>query len=230
MNFTRLRRTFVLRAIALVLTVLTMASCHPAFVPPFTSETPFDQSDKWGLVVTGLSCNCPTDADIFFVHWFAYDAGKQSVLAPLDSSEPVGWTPGFALAGGLPRDMRYSIMRLPPGDYILGAATIVKNGQGLLGDKQRSFETRFIGSEESLKSLVPMIWSAEARSTANSPAPRVTVKAGEILYIGNYSFDVDGKYRSSLPKSSSDMTTAGAKLKKFPNVHGDMRMAEIRTK
>jgi hypothetical protein len=204
-----------------------LVSCHPAFVPGFALEDPYDQNDKWGLVVMGLGCDAAVDSDILFVHWYAYDRDKQSIIAPLESKEPVGWTPGLSRKGRNPGQITYSVARLPPGNYVLGAATTVKNVEVLGTRGQQSHETRFFGSNESLSSPVPMIWSSEARSTAGVRVPRITVKAGEIIYIGDYLFEVDSEYIARLRNFSVGPDKAKEILKNFPNVHGEMKLGEV---
>jgi len=215
------------KMIALTLALNLLAACHSPFVPPVTRDTSFDQHDKWGLVVMGLACDSVVEQDIFFVHWYAYDKGKQSIIPPLDSKEPVGWLPGLK---GTSHEPHYSVIRVPPGDYILGAATSVKNGTGWFHDQQFSYESRFFGSQANIDSLVPMVWSAEGRSTASSTAPRISVKAGEIVYVGDYFFSVDSQRKAKLVRISFDMDRAKAALKPFANVTGEMRRAEVSSK
>lgn len=208
-------------ALALLLAA-GLAGCTKLHVEPLQATYNFTPQDDWGLVVMGLkpAQRPPLDTNFFAVFWQRYDVAKQTVIPAPAKDVPLV----FNLARGFRHDqtdidttMRYGVTRVPPGDYVAAQIMVQKlvnarNTQELTrtyGNQDKPVAANFLASDDQL-------------SVANRDVPRITVKAGEIIYAGDFIIDAN-VFPVKIVGIEQNPARAREELAKRPNLQGELR-------
>ncbi|MEK9969907.1 MAG: hypothetical protein VW600_12280 [Ferrovibrio sp.] len=205
-----------------VLLMAGLTGCSRLHVEPLTAAYNFTPKDDWGLVIMGLAAAQKPQSNTNFmgVFWQRYDVAKQTVIPAPAKDVPLV----FNLARGFRHDqagtdtmVRYGVTRVPPGDYVATDIMVqrVSNERNIqehsrtYGYQKEPVAANFLASDEQL-------------SVANRDVPRITVKPGEIVYVGDFVIDAN-TFPVKIVRIEQNPERAREELAKRPNLQGELR-------
>ncbi|QDO96614.1 hypothetical protein FNB15_04685 [Ferrovibrio terrae] len=208
-------------ALALLLAA-GLAGCTKLHVEPLQATQVFTPQDEWGLVVMGLAAaqKPPANTNFMAMFWQRYDVARQTVIPAPAKDVPLV----FNLARGFRHDqtgtdttIRYGVTRVPPGDYVatdimvqkIANERTIQEHSRTYGNQDKPVAANFLASDDQL-------------SVAGREVPRITVKPGEIVYVGDFSIDAN-VFPVKIVRIEQNPARAKEELAKRPNLQGELR-------
>jgi len=222
----------LITGIALVSVAVVLSGCVGLYVDATKPGYVFNEKDDWGMVIVGYgpAGKPPETISQLGLNFNRYDVATQQ-LAPAPAKEVplvLAVSRNFNMENyDRHEKIGHMITRVPPGDYALSKILVNRRDRGALGTNE---VTGTYGDQEK-PANINVFATKEQLSIAGRKIPRFTVRAGEVLYVGDYRFDISG-FPAKIDSVTFDRAAAEEALNRWRRVMtitGEMKSATIRT-
>ena len=185
-----------------ILALLAVAACAGGSRYQATPQTSFDAQSADGLVVVGMKGTGPRQTNALGME-LAYPSFSLTWVRTEKSADGTWGTfttvPRFANVGNV-RDLNHTAYTVPPGRYFLHRLTVVQQTGNLITTRRITLR--------------------------RDPGLGFEVKAGEIVYVGDFMIDA-----LAIPPRIEDHThddaAAAATIKLYTKIKGEVRYAPL---
>jgi hypothetical protein len=189
------------RAVA-ILAVIALAACVGGSRHQATPQTSFDTQSTDGLVVVGMKGTGPRITNTIGLE-IAYPGFSLTWIRTEKDAEGM-WrsfvaVPRLANIGNI-RDLNYTAYTVPPGRYFLSGLTAVQTAGNLITTRRITLK--------------------------RDPGLGFEVKAGEMVYVGDFSIDALGA-PPRIENYGHDDQAAAAAIKLYGKIKGDLHYTPL---
>jgi hypothetical protein len=191
----------VSRAVA-ILVLITLAACAGGPRHQATPQTSFDAQSTDGLVVIGMKGTGPRITNAIGLE-IAYPGFSLTWIRTEKNADGM-WgafvtVPRLANVGNI-RDLNYTAYTVPPGRYFLNGLTVVQTSGNLITTRRITLR--------------------------RDPGLGFEVKAGEIVYVGDFGVDAIGAPPRIEPVGHDEQAAAAA-IKLYGKLKGDLHYTPL---
>lgn len=221
----------LLTGITMVLVGVMLSGCVGLYVDAVKPGYVFNEKDDWGLVIIGYGpvAKPPETISQLGLNFSRYDVATQQ-LTPAPAKEVplvLAVQRNFSMENHDRHEkIGYMVTRVPPGDYALAKILVNRRDRGALGTTE---VTGTYGDQEK-PANINVFATKEQLSIAGRRIPRFTVRAGEVLYVGDYRFDISG-FPAKIAPVTFDPAGAETELVRWRRgitITGEMKTATVR--